>query len=338
MQAMMHAFRMPFGWWNRFWFAGVDARVVALMRISMGIIGLYTHLMIFPELDAVLGNNAELASTSHASDWTRYSIYNGLEGDALHQMHALAAVPFVLMILGLGGRVGTLGMVLVYMSLHHGNTWMLNAGDRLVRLSAFALLLTPNTRAYSVDALLARAVGWTRPAVVSMATHRMVQIQLAWMYVATGIAKFEGSHWHRGTAVYYAMNCEVFQRFPGTFDHTFFAAWPIYIPLVVGTFVTLWWELLFPAFMLWRPTRIAALALGVAIHGGIALFMLVASFSFASVWAYLAFLDDRWVGRHLDRLERRLGFARPAPPHPAAPAGEGAVGLPPPGGPAASPA
>lgn len=308
MQAL-RILRRPLDWWNRFWFAGVDARIVAVMRITLGIIGLYTHLMIFPELDAVLGVNAELATSSHSSDWTRYSIYDGLEGDALHQMHALAAVPYVMMIFGLGGRLGTLGMVLAYMSLHHGNTWMLNAGDRLVRLSAFALLLTPNTRAYSLDALLARAVGWKLPRVVPMATHRMVQIQLAWMYIATGIAKFEGGHWHRGTAVYYAMNCEVFQRFPGTFDHTFFAAWPIYIPLFVGTFVTLWWELLFPALVLWRPTRIAALVLGVFIHGGIALFMLVASFSFASVWAYLAFLRPAWVSAQLDRMERALGLS-----------------------------
>lgn len=306
--------------WRRFWFAGVDARILGLMRILLGFIALSVHLTLYEELQWVLGPQSELFSKSAMHGWTAYSFYDHVESVAeLRQLHTLFLIPIVMMILGLGGRLGALGVLVWYMSLHHGNTWMLNAGDRLVRLSVLAMLFTAHSRAWSLDSLVLRKVGIRLPRVVPMTTHRMVQIQIAWMYIATGIAKWEGAHWHRGTALYYTMNTEVFQRFPELLDYGFFASWPVYVTLVIGTYVTLYWELLFPALVLWRPTRILALWIGVFVHIGIALTMMVASFSFASLWGYIAFLDPRRLSGLLDRFERAVGLPQVDDPAPATP-------------------
>jgi hypothetical protein len=322
------------GAWQRFWFAGVDARILGLMRILLGLIALSTHLTLYGELPFVLGPQAELFSSSSLHSWTNFSIYDQVESvEALRHLHTLFLIPLVMMILGVGGRLGCVGVLLWYMSLHHGNTWMLNAGDRLVRLSCFAMIFTAHTSAWSIDAWVMRKLGRPMRRMLPMTTHRLVQIQIAWMYIATGVAKWEGAHWHRGTALYYTMNTEVFQRFPGLLSYEFFASWPVYIILVIGTFVTLYWELLFPALVLWRPTRILALCIGVFVHTGIATTMMVASFSFASLWGYIAYLDADRLSRLFDRVERRLGLAPPE----AEPAPE-AVSTPPPDARSAAPA
>lgn len=309
MSAPLSLVRRPFAWWTRFWFDEVDARVLGLMRITIGVIALWTHITLFPELTHVLGQNAELFSSSAHGHWTTWSLYDAIgDPDELHRIHTLLILPYVLFILGIGGRASTIAMFVVLASLHHGNTWMLNAGDRLTRLSVFMMLFVPHTRGWSVDAWVMRKLGRPLRAVVPMTTHRLVQIQLAWMYMATGIAKWDGAHWHRGTALYYTLNVEVFQRFPDLVSPEFFASWPVYALTVAGTVVTLYWELLFPLLMLWRPTRIAALVLGVCIHSGIALMMMVASFSFATLWGYLAYVDPRRLSRLCDRVEELLGL------------------------------
>lgn len=310
--------------WRRFWFEGVDARILGLMRILLGLIALTVHLTLYEELQWVLGPQSELFSKSSFHGWTAYSVYDHVQSvDELRQVHTLFLVPILMMIFGLGGRLGALGVLLMYMSLHHGNTWMLNAGDRLVRLSVLAMLFTAHTRAWSLDSLLLRKLGFRLSRTVPMTTHRLVQIQIAWMYVATGIAKWEGAHWHRGTALYYAMNSEVFQRFPDWVSFGFFASWPVYVTLVVGTYVTLYWELLFPVLVLWRPTRIVALVTGLFIHVGIALTMMVASFSFVSMWGYLTFVNPRRLSGLLDRFERAVGLPAVDDPGAATPPPDG---------------
>ena len=191
MSAPLSLVRRPFAWWTRFWFDEVDARVLGLMRITIGVIALWTHITLFPELTHVLGQNAELFSSSAHGHWTTWSLYDAIgDPDELHRIHTLLILPYVLFILGIGGRASTIAMFVVLASLHHGNTWMLNAGDRLTRLSVFTCSSCPHPLVGG--RLGMRKLGRPLRAVVPMTTHRLVQIQLAWMYMATGIAKGMG--------------------------------------------------------------------------------------------------------------------------------------------------
>ncbi len=303
------------GPWNRFWFAPSDARPVGIMRILLGIIAIWTHLSLLDELPHILGPDAELWQPLSAIRWASFSFYDHVTStDQLYGLHIALVLPLVLFTVGLGGRFSNLMALVVLASVHHGNTWMLNAGDRLVRLWMLSMLFVPATRAFSLDAWILRKLGRSPKATLPVVTQRLVQIQLAWMYMATGLAKAEGSTWHDGTAVYYALNAEVFQRFPGLLPDTVLAWWPIYAFLALGTWVTLIWEIGFPFMVLWRPTRLLALALGVFIHGGIAAGMMVASFSFASVWGYWAFLDQDKLSAYIDKALARVGIRPPLSP------------------------
>ncbi len=292
------------GWW----FGPVDARAVGLMRLLLGLLLVWSHLALYPELEHILGPDAYVSVEALTRGYTatRWSFYDA-PALPLPVLHGLATVPLVLFALGLGGRwMGALALV-VQVAVHHGNGWMQHGGDRLLRLWTLSLLTVPCTAALSLDAwLLPRVRRLTVPATA----HRLIQLQLCLMYVATGLAKAPGRTWQRGEAVYYAMSSGNFQRAPGLVE-PLLASSAGQLVLQLGTWVTLAWELAFPLLVLWWPTRLAALGLGVLVHGGIAATMMVGTFSFAAVWAYLAFLDPDRLGRVVGWVSRRTPPSSP---------------------------
>lgn len=305
------------GRWRQLWFAPVDARTVGLMRILLGIIILYTHLSLFVELPHVLGPSSELFAGESTIQWKHFSVYDYIrDADTLYLVHGLLTVPLLMMTVGFGGRISTAAALLVLLSMHHGNTWMLNGGDRLTRLMVLYMLFVPNTFALSVDAWLARRRGRPLPAVVPCTTHRLVQLQIAFMYFASGLDKYDGSTWRNGSATYYAMSFQDLQRLPGTTD------WLLANPVFQGftflmSWVTVGWELLFGVLALWWPSRMVAMVVGLFIHGGIAATMTVGCFSFITLWGYLAFLRPERLAGWIRRAQDRLGST--APPVAAAP-------------------
>jgi hypothetical protein len=163
----------------------------------------------------------------------------------------------------------------------------------------------------SVDAWRARrAPGDTPSDVESLGTPiwplRLIQFQVALIYLNTGLLKLVWQAWQDGTALHYALSLNTYQRFPvlpGGLE------WP----LAVGTYVTLCWEIGF-LLMIWHPvTRRIALAVGVMLHLGMWVFLEVELFPWFMMASYLAFVDPHWLSRALrDRFRRELATTSPA--------------------------
>jgi hypothetical protein len=294
-------------WWDDLWFGQVDARLLGLFRIALGLTLAFTHLCLLPEIEHLLGSGAALWADK-GDRWWEYSVYDGIADlGTLRAVHVGLAVPPLLMALGIGGRLSTLASYLSLVMVVHANSAMLNSGDLLLRQWNLILLVAPATRALSVDAWVAARRGRPLPAVAPRLALRLVQLQLAWMYFDTGLAKMLGDEWTSGRATYYALHVERLQRFP---DHTTaIMGWaPVIYGSAVMTYITVYWELLWPLLVLWRPTRRLAIALGLLIHGGIAATLMVAQFSAAATMGYLAYLDPDRVGAW---LHRRFGWGAP---------------------------
>ena len=137
---------------------------------------------------------------------------------------------------------------------------------------------------------------------------RMVQLQLCAMYWYSGWQKFNSKTWQKGSALYYSLSTGNYMRSESIVDpmldtqlgHDF---------LEILTYTTMYWEFSFPLLMLWRPTRWLGLLIGLGMHAGIHITLMVAFFSAASVWGYLAFLPYDWV----ERLEARWARWRHGP-------------------------
>lgn len=295
----MSAPRRLAGRLDRFFFSQVDARTLAAFRIGLGAALLVTHLAFLPELEALFGATSMLRDPN--PEWWRWSVYNGIaDGGRLRAVHlALSAGPLLLM-LGVGGRLSTLAALVTQLMVFRGSPVMLNSGDLLLRLWVVLLLAAPATRVWSVDAWLARRRGRPLPTTAPVFVHRLVALQLAVMYFDTGVEKFLKNEWTAGRATYYALQLDRLQRFPewttGALDH------PLLVQAsAVATYVTVYWELGWVLLVLWRPTRVLALVVGVLVHGGIASTMMVAQFSAAAVLGYFAYVDADAVGAWLDR-------------------------------------
>jgi hypothetical protein len=193
---------------------------------------------------------------------------------------------------------------------------LLNGGDSLFRLGLYFLLLAPAGATWSIDAWM-RARGerprplhpLTRPKFIEPWSVRLMQIQLVFMYLFTGLTKLAdlrpdaqwGWWWPRGdwldgNALYWVLNDISLTRWS-------FAQFPI--PLFACkllTWGTLFFEIFFGLLMLSRWTRGLTLLAGVALHLGILFTMEIGWFSQVTLCWYLLFLRGDTLSNALDWL------------------------------------
>lgn len=298
------------GAWSRFWFRPVPADSLGLMRASLGLLLVLGHLYQYVDIELLFGHDGPVAPWVHLRSlpWPSWSPYDLVQSrEQLLLLHGLLCVPHVLFMLGWRSRTMALLSLLVQAATYHRNPFFQHGGDRVMRLATLAMTLAPCGAALSVDAWLARrrarAGGSWCPstALVPVVAMRLVQLQWAALYLHSGIKKAETGRWLDGSALYYAMSAGQYQRAPWAVE-PFLQSALVQDLLWATTPVVLAWELGFAALVLWRPTRVLALVVGVLVHGGIALSLMVGSFSFIMIWGYQAFLDPRWLARWRSRV------------------------------------
>ncbi len=302
-------------WWNRFWFAAVDARTVGLMRLLLGLILLTTHVAMVPDLDVLFGADGpvSVAAVQGSAPWSPLvaDLMQAMSQPvALRVTWVVIGVIYLGVVLGVRSRLMVVFALLAQAWLYHRNPFMQHGGDRVLRLATLSLALVPCGAALSWDAR--RRGPSEAPAMVPILAQRLIQIQLVVIYMHSGWVKSGGSTWRNGTALYYALSNTQYQRFPGVLDSLMQRELVQWL-CTVGTWITVVWEASFGLLMLWWPTRVIGLLIGVLVHGGIFTSMMVGSFSFVMVWSYLAFLPvdwpqclDRWRERRRD-ADRSLG-------------------------------
>jgi hypothetical protein len=180
-----------------------------------------------------------------------------------------------------------------------------------MRQAGFCLMFMPAGRALSLDRLLAARRHRRRgdpepfppPRPAAPWAQRVLQIQLALVYLATIRWKLTGITWIHGTAVYYATRLAEFDRFPVPYIFRD----PYTIKL--ATWGTLVVEFALGALVWFRDLRYPILLAGVMLHLGLEYSMNIPLFQWTMITAYVLFIDPRDVRRALDRLAARR--ARP---------------------------
>ncbi|MGL4555598.1 MAG: HTTM domain-containing protein, partial [Gemmataceae bacterium] len=183
---------------------------------------------------------------------------------------------------------------------------LLNGGDSLFRNGLWFLLLSPAGAAWSVDAWLRGGKGG--PVLIEPWSVRLMQIQLALMYLFTGLTKLadvrpdpsSGWWWPRGdwldgVALYWVLNDVALARWS-------YAQAPV--PLAVCklmTWGTLFFELTFWLLILIRPIRPLVVLAGLGLHLGILVTMEIGWFSQVSMCFYALFLPGDWLARRVAR-------------------------------------
>ena len=291
-----------------FWFGEADVAPVALFRILFGLLLFNWFWQLFPNLTAFFTDEGILPRHELArSDPDRVSLLN-LSGDwwPVAIVWLISCVVAVALTLGWHTRVMSLLAFVLVSSFSLRDPLILDGSDLVFRFVPLWLTFTAAGERWSLDARRRRdgaAVrGWALPV-------RILELQIAWIYLATGLEKLGGIDWVVGTAAYYALQLE----------HTFARSWAHGVALDptlshLISWYTLGVELAFlPLVMIpSRLTRLVAAVAATAMHVGILLLMNVGNFPLVMIAACVLFLPARGIHRVM-REDVPIASAPPRP-------------------------
>ena len=207
-----------------------------------------------------------------------------------------------LSIFGLWSRVSTIAMAVGVVTIQHRNILILHGGDNVMRVGALYAAIAPSGKACSVDRLIGLWKGKIKAGavLVSLWPQRLVMLNLSLIYFTTWWYKMDGSRWQNGTATWYTMRLNEFERF--WYPPIMKAAWlaPIW------TYGTLISELAMCTVVFWKPLRKYALLLGLGLHGFIEYSMNIPLFGWAIASWYIMFYEGEEVSEWARRLGERL--------------------------------
>ena len=300
--------------WDRFWFTPRLPDTLSMLRIGTGGMLLYTHLVLATDLLSFLGESAwinnETARQLHdgafgPSDWSWSYLWYISSPSLLWMHHGLTIGVTAAFMIGLLTRfTAPLAWLLQLMYLHR-LTGALFGLDQIVTYATMYLMLAPCGAKYSVDAWLGKklsakrkTIRWLQwllpdagPSVAANIATRLFQIHLCVIYLFGGLAKARGTSWWDGTALWYAIANYEYQ----SMNLTWLGAYPRVFSAL--SHITLFWETFYCALVWPKVTRPIVLAIAVAVHGGIAMFMGMITFGVMMIIANMIFVDPEWLSR-----------------------------------------
>jgi len=231
------------------------------------------------------------------------------------------AAAFIACLFVIFGYRTRLALVVLYVFIAGFNERLpelFDGSDSVIRLTVFWLCFCPAGNCYSVDSILARVRGAPRALTGMALPMRIVQAQIAWVYLCSALHKTGGLTWHlvsnTGSGAWDFNNAAL--HYVLHLGHVFARPWAAMladypIPMVVGTVFTMCFEFGFTALVFSpvanRTTKALGLLGGLALHGGIALTVNVGLFSYLMPVTYLAFFEPEWTAWLIDRLKGLCG-------------------------------
>jgi predicted DCC family thiol-disulfide oxidoreductase YuxK len=281
-----------------FWLGETDLAPLGLFRIAFGMLLFNWVWQLYPNISAFFTDEGMLPRSMLVSAFPlRFTLLN-VAGDwwTVFLFWLVGLGVAVMLTVGYRTRTACVLALLVLLSFQWRNPFMLDGSDFVFRLVPLWLIFAAAGNRFSVDAAIRRSRGDAPSPVGPALPVRILEIQVAWIYLTTGLEKAAGSTWWDGTAAYYALQLK------HTFGRSF--AEPLALNPFFQTLVswnTLAVELLFLPLVflpiLHRQGRIVAIAGAAMLHLGILLLMNVGNFPMVMLAALILFLPPDLVNR-----------------------------------------
>ncbi|MBS2027911.1 MAG: DUF393 domain-containing protein [Deltaproteobacteria bacterium] len=308
-----------------FWFGQMDLRPLALFRIVFALFIAYDLLDLlfiatqFFSDSGVMPRVSLLTSMARANRFALSDVLGPVE--VVYVYWAIAFALSIMVALGYRTRLTTVLLYLFVAGFNERLPELFDGSDSVIRLSLFWLCFAPSGNRYSLDALRAQQKGIELPKTASAITSRILQAQIAWVYICSALHKTGGNTWHlldqtgnhldlSNSALHYVLHL----------NHVFARPWASVladypIPMAFGTVFTMIFEGGF-IFLVFSPilnkwTKALGLLMGVALHGGIALTVNVGLFSYLMPVTYFIFFEPAWTEWVIDQLARLCGKGAP---------------------------
>jgi len=284
---------------------GIDVRALAALRVSLALLILVDLAMRGRDIVAFYTDAGVLPRETQTEIFAPAALsLHTLSGSVTVQvfLFVFAAVFALALLVGYRTKTVLAVSLVLLLSLHGRNHFVLNAGDRLLRTTLFLCLFLPLGRRWSVDAYRDAENGNMRDETVFTLATAVFLLHVVLVYTSNFLFKLHADGlWLTGDAVSHVMGMGRYTVLLGDYvaDYTalLVAANWLWLALLGGSVVLV---------LAKGRLRIAAAAAYATAHIGMFLTMSLGPFPLVSVAVLLPFLPSGvW-----DTLERRL----PTPP------------------------
>jgi Vitamin K-dependent gamma-carboxylase len=290
--------------WNNAFFTPRSPLPICLFRILHGACVVATLLLLRPDWEAWYGNQAWLTSASMGKiePGVRLNLFRLIpaEDSWINGLFWLALVSAAFLTIGLFTRISSVASFICLASLHQRNLLILHGGDTFLRVAGFFLIFAPAGAVLSVDRLIRPGRGTHpghSPELWSPWAQRMIQFELAMVYLFSFWWKSLGSPWIDGSALIYVSQVAELRRFP-------IPGW-LLAPVVLkcGAWITLALEFALGALLWVKEFRYPLLILGCCFHLLLEYALNIPMFQWDILSAYVLFIDPADLERVWARLQ-----------------------------------
>lgn len=307
--------------WQRIWFEPTSPAPFCIYRIVFGAILLLATASKLFDINLWYSSNGiiSVATAKQFAGPNSLSLFFLIEPTSQVVLIAMLVLMLASVTLSIGykTRLSAFLVWFLVLSLNNRNQAILNCGDVFTQISALLLVLGPAGAMYSVDSWNKKHSSANRESerdatdevktiqgdndkvLCEPWAQRLLQVQIAAVYVAGFFWKY-GASWWNGTATYYAMNTKayVLWKTPYIFDQL----WTIQLT----TWSTLAIE--FSLFtLIWiRELRPWVLLAGLALHIGLLFTMNFAFLQLLMIASYINFLSPATVEKFAGKLRLQI--------------------------------
>lgn len=284
--------------WLNFFFKERPVEGIAIFRILLGLLALVTFIQDTIVMHDLWGPYGLQSVSTMAKNYSFPILsifqYLNLTPELLIFLVSLQILSLIFFTIGYKTRLSSILSFILMVSFHQRNINILSSSDLLMRILFMYMVFAPAANAYSIDSWLAKIKGSPLKREYASWTLRLIQIQIAVVYVSTVIAKAKGITWLDGSAVYYATRLEDFTRFsvPLVLD------WKWSLALI--TWSTLIVELALGTLIFVDEFRKPLIVLGLVFHLGIEYMMSIPTFEWLMIICLMAMfkIEDYRVFDH----------------------------------------
>jgi uncharacterized membrane protein YphA (DoxX/SURF4 family) len=283
---------------------------LGVFRIVFGCVALLNWVMILPQFESWFSEKGyvprAVAARWNGPEW-RWNPFMWIQSDALVYGWYLLMIAFAIMVvLGLLTRFSTVMLALLTVAFHTRNPIILHGGDSLHRNMVILLALAPCGAAVSLDRYFAVKAGRApaQPPLISIWPQRMMQWQLAVLYITTVWGKSLGNLWVEGKATWFPPQLSEFNRF---YTPAFFDSKPM---IYFSTYATLIIELALGTLVFWKPARKYCVIAGIGLHLSIEYRFNIPLFAFIILSCYVVYYSgEEWVALW-ERIKKARGWGQ----------------------------
>jgi len=203
--------------WNDYFFKEVPVDGICLFRIIFGIIVLSTFFQDALYYKEFWGPEAIQSATTSMKNYPFpiLNIFQYFEVTNLNVLVLCLTLITTLSFFIVGFKTRTMAFIsfILLVSFNQRTINMLSSADLLIRIILGLMIFSPAGHKFSLDAKFAKLKGKVISGMHAPWVHRLIQLQIAVVYISTIIAKSHGNTWIDGSAVYYSTRLTDFERF-----------------------------------------------------------------------------------------------------------------------------